>query len=443
MDKFIINGGNKLTGEVKVSGAKNVALKAIVAACLTSEEVVIDNIPLISDLFVMTDIVDELGGRIDSQNHTLYIQLSEIKKSKISLERAAETRSSAMFMSPLLARKGEAIIPNPGGCRIGSRPIDRTIEGLEMMGVKVNYKSEDGFFHMMAPNGLKGIDYTFKKSTHTGTETLILAAVLAQGKTVLRNSAQEPEIDELIQLLTDMGAKIKKLDPKTIEIEGVEKLSGTKFKVGPDRNEVVTLAIAAILTKGDILIKDVKPNELSIFLEKMEAVGAGIEKIGNDLRFFYKDQIVATDVETTPYPGFMTDWQAPWAVLMTQAKGESIVHERVYESRFGYVSELQKMGADIELFNPEVENPSQYYNFNIEDDKKTNKHAAKIKGPTTLHNAVVTITDLRAGATLVLAAVAAKGESVILEIQHLDRGYEGFEDRLNSLGADIRRVSDE
>jgi UDP-N-acetylglucosamine 1-carboxyvinyltransferase len=443
MDKFIINGGKKLTGETVVSGAKNMALKAIVAACLTPEEVVIDNIPLISDLFIMTDIVQELGGRIDTENHTIYIEMANFETHKISLERAAETRTSAMFMAPLLARTGEAIIPNPGGCRIGSRPIDRTIDGLAEMGVEVEYKSEDGFFYMKAPNGLKGIDYTFKKSTHTGTETLLIAAVLAKGKTILRNSAQEPEIDELIELLNSMGAKIRKIDPRTIEVEGVAKLKGTKFTVGPDRNEVVTLAIAAILTKGDITIKNIGKVDLSTFLEKMEEIGAGIERRGNDIRFFYKNPINATDIETTPYPGFMTDWQAPWAVLMTQATGESIIHERVYESRFSYVRQLEKMGAKIELFNPEVENPEEFYNFNIEDDTKKNKHAAKIYGPTTLHNAVVRITDLRAGATLVLAAVAAKGESVILEVHHLDRGYEKFEYRLNSLGADIRRVTDE
>jgi UDP-N-acetylglucosamine 1-carboxyvinyltransferase len=391
----------------------------------------------------MTDIVEELGGKIDTQNHTLIISLPEIKKNKISLESAAETRSSAMFMAPMLARNGEAIIPNPGGCRIGSRPIDRTVDGLKDMGAEIVYRSDDGFFHMKAPSGLKGVDYAFKKPTHTGTETLIIAAVLALGKTILRNCAQEPEIDELITLLNQMGAKIKKTDPKTIEIEGIKKLSGTTFKIGPDRNEVVTLAIAAILTKGDIFIDDIKDCDLSSFLEKMEEIGAGVERKGNGIRFFYKGEITATNMETTPYPGFMTDWQAPWAVLMTQARGESIIHERVYESRFGYVRELLKMGADIELFNPDVENPSEFYNFNIEDDKKTNKHAARIKGPTDLHNGVVTITDLRAGATLVLAAVAAKGESVLLEISHLDRGYEHFENRLNSLGADIRRISDE
>lgn len=439
MNKFIVEGGRKLAGEISISGAKNVALKAIVAACLTEEKVTIDNIPLISDLFVMTDIVEELGGKIDTENHTLYIELPEIKTSKIALERAAEIRTSAMFMAPLLARTGEAIIPNPGGCRIGSRPIDRIIDGLEKMGARVNYKSEDGYFHMKAEGGLKGVDYTFKKSTHTGTETLLIAAVLAKGTTILRNAAKEPEIDELIELLNKMGARIKKSDEKTIEITGVEKLSGAEFRVGPDRNEAVTLAIAAVLTKGDVLIKDMGNTDLSTFLEKMEEVGAGVERAGNNIRFYYKGSIKATDVETTPYPGFMTDWQAPWAVLMTQAEGESIIHERVYESRFGYVTELEKMGADITLFNPEIKNPEEFYNFNIEDDDSENKHAAKIKGPTSLHNAIVTITDLRAGATLVLAALAAKGESVILEIQHLDRGYENFEKRLSILGANIRR----
>jgi UDP-N-acetylglucosamine 1-carboxyvinyltransferase len=420
VDKFIVNGGKKLSGETSVSGSKNVALKALVAACLTDGEVVIDNIPLISDLFIMTDIIEDLGGSIDAHNHTIKIKAEKFSSTKIGLERAAEVRTSAMFMAPLLAREKEAIIPNPGGCRIGARPIDRTIDGLTQMGVKVEYKSSDGFFHMSAPNGLVGTEYTFKKSTHTGTETLIMAAVLAKGKTILRNAAREPEINELIDLLVSMGAKIKKLDDRTIEI-----------------------AIAALITKGDIFIHDAQNSDLTGFIEKMEEIGAGIEKRDNGIRFYYKGQIKATDVETWTYPGFMTDWQAPWAVLMTQADGESLIHERVYESRFSYVPQLEKMGAEIELFNPPVDNPEEYYNFNIEDDKENNKHAARIKGPVSLHNGVVTITDLRAGATLVLAALAAEGESVILEVHHLDRGYEKFEDRLNSLGADIVRSQDE
>lgn len=443
MDKFIVNGGKRLSGTISVSGAKNVALKALVAACLTDEEVVIENIPLISDLLIMADIIEDLGGKAHIQDHRIRVNVPEFKRTKITLERAAEVRASALFMSPLLARMGEAVVPNPGGCRIGARPIDRTIDGLSLMGVEVEYKSSDGYFYMKAKDGLRGADYTFKKSTHTGTETLILAAVLAKGRSILRNSAEEPEIDELIALLNQMGARIKKTDSRTIEIEGVEKLSGTTFAIGPDRNEIVTLAIAAIITKGDIFIENTGSTDLSEFIKKMEEIGAGVEKKNNGIRFFYKGKIKAVDVETSIYPGFMTDWQAPWAVLMTQADGTSMIHERVYESRFSYVKELQKMGAEIELFNPPVENPEDYYNFNIEDDKAQNMHAARIKGPTLLHNAVVTITDLRAGATLVLAALAAQGESVILEVHHLDRGYEKFENRLNALGAEVKREIDE
>lgn len=443
MDKFIVNGGKKLEGEIQVSGSKNVALKALVAACLTDEEVIIDNIPLISDLFVITDIIGDLGGEIDFQNHTISLNLKEFKTKRISLERAAEVRASALLMAPLLVRTGEAVIPNPGGCRIGARPIDRTIEGLRKMGADIEYRSQDGFFYMKAPNGLNGIEYEFKKSTHTGTETLILSAVLAKGKTILRNAAQEPEIDELISFLNKMGAKVKRVKERSIEIDGVSKLSGAKLRIGPDRNEAITYAVAAIITKGDVFIKGLIENDVSVFVDKLEKIGAGVERKKDGMRFFYKGPIHAIDIETSIYPGFMTDWQAPWAVLMTQANGTSIIHERVYESRFGYVSELQKMGAEINLFNPKVESPETFYEFNIEDDQPSNNHAIEIKGPTQLHNGVLTISDLRAGATLVLAALAAQGESVILEVYHLDRGYEEFENRLNSLGADIIRVKDE
>ncbi len=442
-DKFIITGGKRLSGTVQVSGAKNVALKALVAACLTSEEVVIENVPLISDLFTMVDIIEELGGKVKKEDHKLVVNVPHFSKTKIDLENGAEIRTSALFMSPLLARMNEAVIPNPGGCRIGARPIDRTVEGLKAMGVEIEYRSSDGYFYMKAPNGLNGADYTFKKSTHTGTETLLMAAVLAKGVTTLRNSAEEPEIDELISFLNKMGAKIIKKDKRTIEITGVEKMHGATLEIGPDRNEAVTIAIAAIITKGDVLIENIKNTDILEFVKKLEEIGGGVEIKDKGIRFFYKGEITATNIETWVYPGFMTDWQAPWAVLMSQAKGESVIHERVYESRFSYVSQLQKMGADIELFNPEVEDPEEFYNFNIEDDKKDNKHAARIIGPTNLHNAVVSITDLRAGATLVLAALAAEGESVILEVHHLDRGYEKFEDRLNSLGAEVVREKDE
>lgn len=441
MKKFIINGGKKLKGEISVSGAKNVALKTLVAACLTSEEVIIENIPLISDFFVMAQIIREIGGKVVIRGHQARIQVKDVKKNKIPLKTANEIRTSSMLLAPLLARVGQAVVPNPGGCRIGARPIDRTIRGLRKMGAEIFYNSNDGYFHTTAKK-LKGTNYKFEKNTHTGTETLILGAVLAKGKTVLENAAQEPEIDELIDLLNRMGARIKRSPPRTIIIEGVRTLRGTRFIVGSDRNEVVTFATAGILTKGDLFLRGTTVTGLSDFLDKLTLAGGGFEIKESGIRFYAKDYLQPTDIVTSFYPGFMTDWQGSWAVLMTQAPGISSIHETVYENRFSYVKELLKMGAKIKLFNPEVADPRNFYNFNWSDNKPEYQHGAKIYGPTKLHNAVVTISDLRAGATLVLAALAATGESVIYGLEHLDRGYENFEGRLKSLGADIRRVED-
>lgn len=442
MEKFIIKGGRKLKGTVSVSGSKNVALKAFVAACLTREEVIIENVPLITDLFVMADIIRELGGKVEFKDHRALIELKDMNSDKIFLDKAAEIRTSFMFLAPLLARKGAAIIPNPGGCRIGARPIDRVIKGLKKMGVSIKYHSKDGYFHSFTRKGLKGATYKFSKNTHTGTESLILIACLASGITILKNAAQEPEIDELINLLNQMGAKIKRLEPRIIEIEGVKKLHGTKFRIGMDRNEAVTLAVAAILTKGDITIKGISKIGLVEFLTELEKVGGGFEIQSDRIRFFYKGPMSGVHIATAPYPGFMTDWQGPWAILMTQAQGESIIHEAVYENRLNYVRQLQKMGAKLSLFNPKVRNPNTFYNFNTNDDNNF-YHAVRIKGPTELHNAVVKVPDLRAGATLVLAALVAKGESVIFGVDHLDRGYENFDKRLKKIGASIERINDE
>lgn len=438
MEKLIIKGGKRLKGETTVSGAKNVVLKALVAACLTDEEVVIKNIPFISDLMVMTDIIKHLGGDVRFGDHVLSVRVKDIKRDTIDLETAAEIRTSFMFLAPLLARKKSSVIPNPGGCRIGARPIDRVINGLKKMNVVIKYNSKDGYFHAHT-NGLKGATYKFPKNTHTGTETLILASVLASGKTVLENAAQEPEIDELIEILNKMGAKIKRMKPRTITIKGVKKLHGVKIEIGYDRNEVITLALAAILTGGDILIKGIKRNGISEFLDKLEEAGGGFKEQKNGIRFFYKKPLSSTDILTAPYPAFMTDWQGPWAVLMTKAKGVSTIHETVYESRFTYVHELEKMGGEFEPFNPKVKNPKIFYNFDTKENGQY--HALKIKGPVELHNGVVNISDLRAGATLVLGALSAKGESVILGVEHLDRGYEQLDLRLRKLGANIQRVS--
>jgi UDP-N-acetylglucosamine 1-carboxyvinyltransferase len=445
MQKIVVNGGGKLVGVIGVTGAKNVALKAMVAACLTDQPVVIKNIPLISDFMVMVEIIRDLGGEVKIADHTASVHVKKFKKEKVTLEEAAKIRTSAMFLSPLLARMGKAIIPNPGGCRIGARPIDRTIKGLGKMGYKTTYNSKDGFFYFKKIADFKKdeIIYKFEKSTHTGTETLIMiAALLKDTKTTLENSGAEPEIDELISLLNQMGAKIIRTGERTIVITGVEKLMGTEFTIGPDRNEVVTFAIAAIVTKGDVLVKGAKSIELTPFIQKLELAGGGVEQEKNGIRFFYKGELTSVDVETSTYPGFMTDWQGPWAVLMTQAKGDAVIHETVYENRFGYVSELKKMGAEISLFNPEIKNPEKVYNFNLSDNNSSYFHAIRIKGPTMLHNGVVEVSDLRAGATLVLAALFAKDESVIFGVEHLDRGYEKLEERLRTLGADIKRIKE-
>lgn len=443
MEKFIVTGGIKLKGTVNVSGAKNAALKALIAACLTDEVIVIKNIPLISDFSNMIEIIRHLGGEAQILDHSVHIRVKKIKNYKLSLDTAALIRTSFMFIVPLLLRANKAVIPNPGGCRLGARPVERCLDGLRAMGADIVYNREDGFFYAKAPHKLKGATYHFKKNTHTGTETMLLAAVLAQGRTILKNAAQEPEVDELIVLLNSMGADIKRTKKREIEINGVNKLHGTTYTIRPDRNEIVTFAITALITQGDIFIKDVKKEYIKEFTDKVILSGGGVEEKENGLRFYYHKQLKAMDIQTSPHPGFMTDWQAPWGVLMTQAIGECVIHETVFENKLGYVKELQKMGANALLFNPEINNPEEVYNFNMSDDDPKFFHAVKIKGPTKLHNAIVTMQDIRAGAAVLLAALAAKGTSTIYDIDKLDRGYEVFEKRLKKLGAKIKRLSGE
>ena len=437
MRNYVINGGKSLKGEVTISGSKNVVLKALIAACLTDEEVTLINVPLIGDFYVMLDLFVEIGGKVTFDGHTVRLRLEKIKSTTIPLNIGAKIKTSSMVIAPLLARKGEATIPNPGGCRIGARPIDRHIKGLEMMGAKISYYSKDGYFHSKT-DGLSGVTYKFDKNTHTGTETLILAAVLAKGRTVLENAAEEAEIDELIKLLISMGAKIKR-SGRTIKVDGVNKLFGTTFSIVPDSNELVTCAILSSLTGGQIVIKNADFSMVGEFLEKFKQAGGAWEKNDERVRFYFRNGIKSIDVTTKPYPGFKTDWQSPWAVLMTQADGDSEIHETVYEKRFSYVPELLKMGAHLEFFKPEVRNPKEFYNFNHEGKKNYNQ-GIKIHGPVKLHNAVLQISDLRAGATLIIAALIADGESVIYGVDQVERGYEAFAERLKNLGAEIKVV---
>lgn len=439
MEKFIITGGKPLKGEITVGGAKNVAMKVIVAGLLTDEPLIVNNIPLISSVLGTTKIVQPLGVKVTRKNHTLEISAENIRHYKIPLELGGLYRTATMVMGPLLARFGRAIVPNPGGCRLGKRPVDWHTQALEKMGARIKYKN--GYFYAEAKK-LHGARITFPKNTHTGTEAVVLAGVLAQGKTVIENAAEEPEVDDLMRLLNEMGGHIRR-DGRNISITGVAELHGVNYTIMPDRNEAVTYAIAGIATKGEVIVRGTQREYLRVFLEKLDEVGIGWEALdSHQTRFYWKDKLRPTNVVTGPHPGFMTDWQAPWAVLMTQAQGISTVHETVFESRFSYAAELRKMGAKIDFYDPDVQDPRSFYNFNWDDRIKDYHQGIKIHGPVHLHNAVVEIDDLRAGATLVVAALAAKGRSVILGVDHLDRGYERFDEQLKYLGASIKRVKE-
>ncbi len=444
MEKFVISGGTPLTGEIEVGGAKNVALKILIASLLTDDEIVISNVPLLRDVFALIDVLKSLGVRASVDGHTVRVQNGHIKKDPtVPLEVGAKLRTSSMVLGPLLVRYGHAKVPNPGGCRLGARPIDRHIEGLRCMGATITYNSEDGFFHARA-DSLHGATIRFAKNTHTGTETILLAAVLAKGTTIIENAAEEVEVDDLISCLISMGADVKRVAPRTISINGVRKLHGTEYSIMPDRNEEVTFAIAAAITHGDVVVAHSQPQFIGSFLEAFTKAGGGYEFLdGTHTRYFQKGTTQPTNISTAPYPGFMTDWQAPWSVFMTQASGVSTIHETVFESRFSYVKELKKMGAAIEFYDPKVKSPSDFYNFNWEDRKVGYHQGIKVSGPKKLHNAVLEVDDIRAGATLVLAALTAHGESYLSGIELIDRGYEHIEDRLTKLGANIRRIKEE
>lgn len=444
MDTFIITGGKPLHGEVTLGGAKNVALKLLVASLLTDEPLVIHNVPEIRDVDLMVEVLTSLGVRVRRSGDTITAQNGHLDQFQVPLDTGARLRTSSMVIGPLLVRYGKAMIPNPGGCRIGARPIDRHISAIRGMGAEVEYRSEDGYFYAAAPEGLKGTTYEFAKNSHTGTETIILAAVLANGRTVIRSAAEEVEVDELISLLNLMGAKIHRSAKREITIEGVESLHGAEYSIMPDRNEEVTFAIAAAVTRGSITVLGSQRQHLAAFLKAFTASGGTYEEVSEmSTRYGRGESLRSVDIETKPHPGFMTDWQAPWAVFMTQSTGTAIIHETVFENRFGYVEELKKMGAQIVPYDPSVPDPVTFYNFNWEDHTPGDHHAIRIHGPTKLHNAILTMNDLRAGATLVLAALAAQGQSVLYGVEHIDRGYENIEERLRKLGANIVRKKEE
>ncbi len=437
MSKLIITGGAPLKGSVRLGGAKNASFKIMIASLLVKGESKILNFSRIADVKLTQDILKDLGCKIRvAGDRTLFIDTSNLSKHRIANKFGKQSRASTMFIGPLLTRFCKAQVPLPGGDKIGLRPLERHFEGLKALGAKVQLKKDSV---LVTCKGLKGTTFTFDKKTHTGTESMIMAAVLAKGKTVLENAALEPEVDDMIIFLNKMGAQIKRIKDQII-IQGVKKLKPTIHQLMPDRNEAVTYACAAIATRGDIILENANPKHLKAFLDKLKQINAGFEVDKYGIRFFYKKPLKATDMTTQPHPGFMTDWQPLWTTLMTQAKGKSLVHEAVFTSRFQFVKDLNSMGASIKLFRPKVKNPEKFYNFNLADDKGSHLHAAHIKGPTQLKAGSFKVTDIRAGATLVLAALIAQGKSTLSNIHHIKRGYEDLSDRLSLLGAQIEEI---
>ena len=420
MEKIRISGDQalQLRGKVRISGSKNAVLPAIVASLLTEERLCLENIPRVKDVFTTLTLMEELGADSELKEDSLSIRSKKIISPEASYELVRSMRASILVLGPLLARYGRAIVALPGGCAIGSRPIDLHIAGMQRLGASITL--EHGYITAEASR-LQGADIQFEKKTVGGTENLLMAATLAQGETVLRNCAQEPEVVSLAELLVKMGARIDGVGDEVIRIHGVKELGGATHPIIPDRIEAGTFLVAGALTGGDIILEKVEPGHLTAVVEKLCVSGANIEKVDDrTLRVIGCPDIKPQDITTSPYPGFPTDMQAQFMVLMTQASGTSIITETIFDRRFSHVNELLRLGANIEV----------------------NGDKAVVRGKTPLSGAEVIATDLRASASLIMAGLIARGETVINDVEHLDRGYEKIEDKLKRLGASIERLKE-
>jgi len=408
-----------LQGEVTISGAKNAVLPAIAACLLTEDTIELNNVPLVKDVQTMLTLINELGAswNLDQNHRRLALQAKKIKSTEAPYKLVRAMRASILVLGPLLARSGRATVALPGGCAIGTRPVDLHISGLQKLGASL--KIEHGYIIAEARK-LKGTEIEFEKKTVTGTENLVMAACLARGETVLKNCALEPEVVNLCELLVMMGAKIDGIGEETLKITGTKELGGAKNRIIPDRIETGTFMVASALTKGDLILKEVEPQHIEAIIDKLIIAGTQVEQVGrNIIRVRGSEEIKPQDITTAPYPGFPTDMQAQFMVLMTQANGRSIITETIFDRRFAHANELLRLGASIE----------------IEGDK------AIIRGKTPLSGAEVMATDLRASACLVLAGLIATGQTTINDIEHLDRGYERIEEKLRQLGVRIERFT--
>jgi len=420
MDKFVIRGGNPLLGTVRVSGAKNSALPCMAAAILTADDVVLENIPQVQDIETERRLLVSMGAEVElgygRAQHRTTVSCAVLSDPVAKYEIVKTMRASSLVLGPLVARTGMARVAMPGGCAIGGRPIDLHISGLEKMGAKISY--EHGYIEARAER-LKGTHIHFGKITVTGTEDLLMAAVLAEGETVFENCACEPEVSDLAAMLIGMGAKIEGAGTPTIRVQGVDRLHGVRHRINPDRIEAGTFLVAGAITGGDLCVTNCNPAHLGAVIATLEAAGARIDVLGKDsLRVRSEGNLNAVDVATQEYPGFPTDMQAQYMALATQANGTSLITENIFENRFMHVSELNRMGANI----------------------KVDGRSAIVTGKTPLSAAAVMCSDLRASASLVLAALVADGETILDRVYHMDRGYEHIEEKLRGVGAQIRRM---
>jgi UDP-N-acetylglucosamine 1-carboxyvinyltransferase len=425
MDKFLIKGGKALHGKVAISGAKNSALPVMAAALLTKERITLHNIPKVRDLITMSKLLAFMGAKVsitDIPASDYVIQAVTLSDAVAPYELVKTMRASILTLGPLMARMGVARVSLPGGCAIGARPVDLHLAALEKMGAEIT--TDHGYIQAKVPvngqNGrLKGANITFEKITVTGTENILMAAVLAEGETVLNNAAREPEVTDLVDMLRKMGAQIEGDCSSTLRIRGVEKLHGTEHTVIPDRIEAGTFLVAGAITNGDLTLTNCAPDHLASIIAKLEQTGVRIETIDKTtLRVRGAKKLIAADVTTEEYPGFATDMQAQYMALTTQAEGASVITETIFENRYLHASEMLRMGANITV-----------------DGRR-----AVVRGLSPLTGTPVIASDLRASASLVLAGLVADGETMIDRVYHIDRGYEDIVKKLRGVGAQIVRL---
>ena len=431
MDRFVIRGGVPLQGVVRISGAKNAALPCLAASLLTDRPVILENLPAVRDIQTTCHLLEMLGASVERRVEQkpeaaassaagcrqMVVEARNIKSVEAPWKMVRTMRASTLVLGPLVARFGHARVSLPGGCAIGARPIDMHLKGLEKLGATIS--SEHGFVEARADR-LRGARISFERITVTGTEDLMMAATLAEGETTLENAAREPEVGDLAQLLTQMGAKIEGAGTSSIRIQGVDRLEGARHAVIPDRIEAGTYLAAAGITGGELRIENCRPDHLLAAIEKFREAGLQVDTpTPSSLHVKPNGVLLAADMTTEEYPGVATDLQAQYMALITQASGTSRIKETIFENRFMHAPELSRMGADIRIEG----------------------NSAIVRGKTSLTGAGVTASDLRASASLVLAGLVAEGETVIERVYHIDRGYERIEEKLRSVGAQIRRVS--